>query len=206
MTHRITLLERVPLTPDTAQYVFDKPTGYTFQPGQATDLALDRDGWKDAWRPFTFTRLPDAAALAVTIKSYPDNDGVTRRIVDLRPRDTVRIKAPWGARTAKASPEPNRHLARFPPNIETTQEEPIMDPKKRVTDTDLAPGHVLVEGTHRAGPLAVTDNDQARQVPAGHQHRKATRAGRILAATALIALVVMAGAYAVLGTEAEVAS
>ncbi|MEO0634272.1 MAG: FAD-binding oxidoreductase [Pseudomonadota bacterium] len=97
MSHTITLLDRVQLTHDTAHYVFDKPKGYDFAPGQATDLALDHDGWEDEWRPFTFTSLPGADALAFTVKSYADHDGMTYRMAALTPGDTVRIKDPWGA-------------------------------------------------------------------------------------------------------------
>lgn len=97
MTHTITLQNVVPLTRDTRHYVFTKPDGYTFTPGQATELALDRDGWRDETRPFTFTSAPDADILTFTIKSYPDHDGVTKRLWSLVPGDTVRIDDPWGA-------------------------------------------------------------------------------------------------------------
>ncbi|MEL7092991.1 MAG: FAD-binding oxidoreductase [Pseudomonadota bacterium] len=97
MSHTITLLDRVQLTHDTAHYVFDKPEGYSFTPGQATDMALNRTGWEEEWRPFTFTSLPSAGALAFTVKSYADHDGMTYRMAALTPGDTVRIKDPWGA-------------------------------------------------------------------------------------------------------------
>lgn len=97
MTHTITLQNVVPLTRDTRHYVFTKPDGYTFTPGQATELALDRDGWRDETRPFTFTSAPYADILTFTIKSYPDHDGVTKRLWSLVPGDTVRIDDPWGA-------------------------------------------------------------------------------------------------------------
>lgn len=97
MTHTITLQDVVPLTRDTRHYVFTKPDGYTFTPGQATELALDRDGWRDETRPFTFTSAPYADILTFTIKSYPDHDGVTKRLWSLVPGDTVRIDDPWGA-------------------------------------------------------------------------------------------------------------
>ena len=97
MTYKITLQDVVPLTHDTRHYVFDKPDGYRFSPGQATDLALDADGWRDATRPFTFTTVPQASVLGFTIKSYMDRDGVTRRIGGLKPGDSVLVGEPWGA-------------------------------------------------------------------------------------------------------------
>ncbi|WP_425092159.1 FAD-binding oxidoreductase [Tropicimonas sp. S265A] len=97
MTHRIALQQVLQLTPDTRQYVFSRPSNYNFKPGQATDLALDREGWRDEKRPFTFTNDPDANILSFTIKSYPSHDGVTARLASLEPGDDVLIDEPWGA-------------------------------------------------------------------------------------------------------------
>ena len=60
-------------------------------------VALDKDGWRDEQRPFTFTGLPDADRLEFVIKSYPSHDGVTEQIADLKPGDSVLIEDPWGA-------------------------------------------------------------------------------------------------------------
>ena len=76
--HRITLCEISALTHDTNRLVFTRPEGYDFTPGQATDFALDQDGWREETRPFTFTSQPDEPILEFTIKSYPDHDGVTK--------------------------------------------------------------------------------------------------------------------------------
>ena len=97
MKHKLTLLDVVDLTPDTRHYVFTRPEGYSYTPGQATELALDRDGWRDEARPFTFTGARDAQVLTFVIKSYPDHDGVTARIAGLSPGDTVLIGDAWGA-------------------------------------------------------------------------------------------------------------
>jgi len=87
MAYKVELLETVPLTPDTAHYVFSKPHGYRFKPGQATNLSIDQDGWRDEERPFTFTSDPEAPVLSFVIKSYPDHDGVTKELPDLTPGD-----------------------------------------------------------------------------------------------------------------------
>ncbi|CUH78521.1 FAD-binding oxidoreductase [Tropicibacter naphthalenivorans] len=97
MTHTLTLQTIEPVTHDTYHLVFDRPEGFEFTPGQATDLALDQDGWRDEYRPFTFTSLPGDDSLEFVIKSYPEHDGVTKRIAALTPGDTVTIKDPWGA-------------------------------------------------------------------------------------------------------------
>ena len=97
MTHTLTLLSRQPVTHDTNLFVFDKPEGYAFTPGQATLMRLDRDGWREEERPFTFTSLPTEATLQFTIKSYPDHDGVTERLGRLQEGETVLIGDAWGA-------------------------------------------------------------------------------------------------------------
>ncbi|KUF11159.1 FAD-binding oxidoreductase [Pseudoponticoccus marisrubri] len=97
MTHQLTLHAIEPVTHDTHHLIFDKPKGLSFTPGQAVDLALDRDGWREAKRPFTFTSLPSEDQLHFVIKSYPDHDGVTEQIGQMRAGDTVLVDDPWGA-------------------------------------------------------------------------------------------------------------
>lgn len=97
MTHRIILKSIEPVTHDTNRLTFEKPEGFDFTPGQATDFALDREGWREERRPFTFTGLPDDDHLEFTIKSYPDHDGVTERIGRMTPGDAALIADPWGA-------------------------------------------------------------------------------------------------------------
>ena len=97
MPHRLTLKAIHPVTHDVNHLVFDKPEGFSFSPGQATDFALDQDGWREEKRPFTFTSLPHEDSLQFVIKAYPDHDGVTTRIADLKPGDTALIDEPWGA-------------------------------------------------------------------------------------------------------------
>lgn len=97
MPHDITLRQIDPVTPDTYRLVFDKPDGFTFTAGQATDMALLKEGWEAEKRPFTFTSLPDDPHLEFVIKSYPDHDGVTEQIAKMAAGDRVRITEPWGA-------------------------------------------------------------------------------------------------------------
>lgn len=97
MTHTITLQSVEPVTRDTNRLTFDKPEGFDYTPGQATDFALDLDGWREEQRPFTFTSLPDEDRLEFVIKSYPNHGGVTEQIAKLQPGDRVLISDPWGA-------------------------------------------------------------------------------------------------------------
>lgn len=95
--HTLTLRAVTPVTHDVNHYLFERPEGYEFTPGQATDLAVDKEGWRDKTRPFTFISQPDEPSLEFCIKSYPDHDGVTEQLMMLSPGETVLIDEPWGA-------------------------------------------------------------------------------------------------------------
>ncbi|WP_425093468.1 FAD-binding oxidoreductase [Tropicimonas sp. S265A] len=97
MTHRVALQSTLKITPDTTYYTFDRPEGYSFVPGEATELAIDHPDWRDEKRPFTFVSDPDANILAFVIKSYPERDGVTAHLPSLNPGDHVLLDDPWGA-------------------------------------------------------------------------------------------------------------
>ena len=91
---RIEAVEAV--THDVRRLVVARPAGYGFEPGQATEVAIDRDGLRDEKRPFTFTSLPSDPRLEFTIKIYPEHDGVTARIGELGVGDGLEIGEAWG--------------------------------------------------------------------------------------------------------------
>ena len=98
MSHKLVLQAVEKVTPDVNRYVFNKPEGFAFRAGQAVDIALDRDGWREELRPFTFTSLPEDDALEFTIKSYPGHEGgMTKHLPELKPGDAVLAEEPWGA-------------------------------------------------------------------------------------------------------------
>ncbi|SEW41695.1 hypothetical protein SAMN04488515_2867 [Cognatiyoonia koreensis] len=100
MTHTLTLQGIKPVTHDTYMLTFNRPEGFDFEAGQATNLAFDEKGWRDAERPFTMTSLPDQKnALEFVIKSYPEKDGVTDEIPNMNPGDQVIADDPFGAIT-----------------------------------------------------------------------------------------------------------
>ncbi|MEM7636057.1 MAG: FAD-binding oxidoreductase [Pseudomonadota bacterium] len=96
MKNAVKILSITPDTPDVNIYRLEKPDGYDYTPGQATDVAIDKDGWRDEQRPFTFTSLPDSDTLEFTIKRYPDHDGVTEQLFELSAGDDLIIQDPWG--------------------------------------------------------------------------------------------------------------
>lgn len=96
MAHRVKILEAEYVTHDVRRFRVERPEGYVFVPGQATDVSIDQDGWRDEKRPFTFTGLRQWPDLEFTIKIYSDHDGVTSRLATLREGDALLIEDPWG--------------------------------------------------------------------------------------------------------------
>lgn len=97
MEHIVKILSVIPVTHNVRSYRLTKPDGYTFTPGQATDVSINRQGWKDQLRPFTFTSLNEWPYLEFTIKSYTDHDGVTNELWKLQAGDELIIRDAWGA-------------------------------------------------------------------------------------------------------------
>jgi ferredoxin-NADP reductase len=85
------------VTHNVKSYRVEKPEGYNFIPGQATEVAINKPGWQDEKRPFTFTALNDLPYLEFTIKSYTDHEGVTNKMNQLQEGDSLIIGDVWGA-------------------------------------------------------------------------------------------------------------
>jgi len=85
------------ITPDVLQIVTEKPHKYTFTPGQATEIAINKPGWKAKKRPFTFTSLPVDDILQFTIKTYPSHKGVTNELLQLAEGDELILHEVFGA-------------------------------------------------------------------------------------------------------------
>lgn len=96
MPTSVQILDIETVTPSVRRYRLEKPKGYKFAPGQATDVAIDKDGWRDKKRPFTFTALNSDDQLEFTIKSYTDHAGVTDQLSRLSAGDQLLIEQPWG--------------------------------------------------------------------------------------------------------------
>lgn len=95
----ITIQKIEPLNYNVRRFVTDKPDDYNFKPGQATLVAIDREGMRGEKHPFTFTSLPDVDHLEFTIKIYPEHEGLTAELDHLEAGDTLLIEDPWGAIT-----------------------------------------------------------------------------------------------------------
>ena len=73
----VKILDSYFVTHDVKQFIVEKPKGYTFKSGQATDVSVNLPEWKNKLRPFTFTSLNEWNNLEFTIKIYPERKGVT---------------------------------------------------------------------------------------------------------------------------------
>jgi len=84
------------VTHNVHHFNVERPGGFEYKPGQATDLSIVKEGWEDEKRPFTFTSLPGDDHLQFTIKSYTDHDGVTNQLLQIKPGDIFEISDAWG--------------------------------------------------------------------------------------------------------------
>lgn len=78
------------------QIVTEKPRDFNFMPGQATEISINRNGWKAEKRPFTFTSLPEDDFLEFTIKIYPMHRNVTNEMDELVVNDELILHEVFG--------------------------------------------------------------------------------------------------------------
>jgi ferredoxin-NADP reductase len=95
--HIVRIIGTEQLTHDVKRFQVEKPQGYSFIPGQATDVSVNKPDLKNKKRPFTFTGLTSAPFLEFTIKIYPSHKGVTSEMDKLKPGDEIIIRDVWGA-------------------------------------------------------------------------------------------------------------
>jgi ferredoxin-NADP reductase len=95
--HIVKIISTEPVTHNVKHFKVEKPQGYQFIPGQATEVAVNKPGWENERRPFTFTSLNDWDHLEFTIKIYSDHDGVTNQLGQLKVGDELLLHDVWGA-------------------------------------------------------------------------------------------------------------
>ena len=97
MDHVVKIKSIEPATYDVLRIVTDKPAQYIFVPGQATEVSINKNGWRDEKRPFTFTSLPKDDYLEFTIKTYPTHKGVTNELLKAKANDELILRDVFGA-------------------------------------------------------------------------------------------------------------
>ena len=98
---KVKILRIEPVTHDVKRFIVEKPEGYKFTPGQATEVAINMPDWTSKKRPFTFTSLNTDRYLEFIIKGYPlskypDHHGVTEQLHKLNIGDELLLGNPWG--------------------------------------------------------------------------------------------------------------
>ena len=95
--HIVKIISIEQVTHDVKRFRIEKPDGYSFIPGQATEVSVNTPELKNEKRPFTFTCLNSDPYLEFTIKIYPFHNGVTNELGKLNPGAELIIRDVWGA-------------------------------------------------------------------------------------------------------------
>lgn len=96
MSHTVKIKKIEHLTHDVLKITTEKPAGIHYLPGQAIDISINKTGWQQELRAFTFTSLPDEDTLEFTIKTYPGHKGVTHQLLSLQPDEELMIHDVFG--------------------------------------------------------------------------------------------------------------
>lgn len=97
--HTVKILDTKFITHNVKLFKVEKPKGYTFTPGQATQVALNKPGWSAQFREFNFTSLVSSRTLEFIIKIYDEREGVTHQLGLVKAGDELLIGDPYGAMT-----------------------------------------------------------------------------------------------------------
>ncbi|RFM26828.1 ferredoxin reductase domain-containing protein [Deminuibacter soli] len=97
MEYTLKVLSVAPVTHDVHRIRLEKPEGFSFTPGHVADVSVNKPGWVNEKRPFTFTALNSEPYVEFTIKCYTDHDGVTKQIGQLQAGDELIVSDSWGA-------------------------------------------------------------------------------------------------------------
>ncbi|HAL81328.1 MAG TPA: flavodoxin reductase [Mucilaginibacter sp.] len=95
--HIVKVLKTEFVTHNVKRFTLEKPAGYNFISGQATDVAINKPGLENELRPFTFTCLNGDDHLEFTIKIYKGHNGITEKLGDINAGDELIIHEVFGA-------------------------------------------------------------------------------------------------------------
>jgi ferredoxin-NADP reductase len=84
INHIVKVLKTNFVTRNVKRFVVEKPSGYSFVSGQASDIAINRPGLDYELRPFTFTSVNGDDHLEFIIKIYNGHNGKTEKLTDVK--------------------------------------------------------------------------------------------------------------------------
>ena len=97
-SHIVKILNTEYVTHDVKRFRVEKPEGYAFTPGQATEATIKGMEEKLGKGPFTFTSLTEQPELEFTIKIYDEGE-LTKELGKLSIGDELVIHDVWGSIT-----------------------------------------------------------------------------------------------------------
>lgn len=100
MEEKVEILMSEFVTHDTKRFIVEKPSSYSFNPGDAVYLSINEEDFRESRHPFTFTSHPSDEVLEFIIKEYPvneypDHEGFTERLHELKPGDELILRDPF---------------------------------------------------------------------------------------------------------------
>lgn len=95
--HILKVLKTNFITHNVKRFVLERPAGYEFVSGQASDLAINKPGLENELRPFTFTSVNGADHLEFIIKIYTGHNGMTEKLLAVNIGDELIVHEVFGA-------------------------------------------------------------------------------------------------------------
>jgi ferredoxin-NADP reductase len=95
--HIVKVLKTQFVTYNVKLFTVERPAGYEFVSGQATDVSINKPGLENELRPFTFTNTNDQDHLEFTIKIYKSHAGVTAKLLEVNEGDELILHEVFGA-------------------------------------------------------------------------------------------------------------
>lgn len=92
----VKILDSKFLTHDVRYFRVEKPAGFSFIPGQAVDISINRPGWTEKKNPFSMTNLPGDNYVEFVIKTYPNRKGFTDELLRLDKNDELILNEVFG--------------------------------------------------------------------------------------------------------------
>lgn len=94
--HFVKVLKTDFITHNVKRFMVEKPAGYKFIPGQATEIAINEPNLKKELRPFTFTSVNDSDHLEFIIKIYTGHNGITEKLLKVTAGDELILHKIFG--------------------------------------------------------------------------------------------------------------
>lgn len=85
------------ITHDVLQIDVEKLVPFSFNPGKATGISINKEGLHDKTGPVTFTSSSKEKHLQFLIKTYPSHKGITNELLHLKKNDELILHDVFGA-------------------------------------------------------------------------------------------------------------